>query len=85
MSTDVPDGMVLACRTCGWRPAEDLPVGMIQAHMQTEHDTDEVVLDLLVICPRCDKAMTFSHSERRKDIFACDPCHRIRSIRRTES
>jgi len=85
VTIDVPDGMVLACRACGWRPAEDLPIGMIQAHMQTEHGTDEVVLDLAVICPRCDTAMNLEAERRDKDFFRCDSCHRVRLIWRQPS
>lgn len=84
MSTlDVPDGMALACRTCGWRPAEDLPIGLIQAHMQAEHGTDEVVLDLVVICPQGGNTMAFERTEGDRDIFVCLKCHRVRKIRRS--
>ena len=82
---NVPDGMVLACRTCGWRPGEDLPIGMIQAHMQTEHGTDEVVLDLIVVCPRGGDAMDFERTDGSYDVFACPKCRRVRKIRRAEA
>lgn len=84
MSLDVPDGMALICRTCRWRPATDLPMGLLAAHFETEHDTSKVNLELVVLCLRCDKPMAFLRSEGRKDIFACDPCCRVRTIRRTE-
>jgi hypothetical protein len=81
---DVPDGMALTCRPCGLRLSDDATMGVIQAHFDAEHDGASIELELVVICPRCDKPMQFSHSERRKDVFACDPCHRIRTIRRAE-
>jgi hypothetical protein len=77
---DVPDGMALTCQLCGWRPGTGLHMGVVTAHFETEHDSDDVRLKLVVLCPRCDKPMTFVRSERR-DIFACDPCRRIRTIR----
>lgn len=79
---DVPEGMALTCRTCGWRPGGDLPMGLVAAHFRTEHDTDEVLLDLVVLCYRCDRPMTYERSRAGRDIFACDPCQRTRSVRR---
>jgi len=79
---NVPDGMALICRTCRWRPAVNLPMGLIAAHFETEHNTDEVNLELVVLCPRCDQPMTHEHSHGLRDTFACEPCHRTRTIRR---
>jgi hypothetical protein len=81
----VPDGMALICQVCGWRPGIGQPMGLVAAHFETEpeHDADDVRLELVVLCPRCDKPMTYLRSEGRKDLFTCDPCRRIRTIRRT--
>jgi DNA-directed RNA polymerase subunit RPC12/RpoP len=81
---DVPDGMALACRHCGWRPAVDLMMGVAKAHFETEHDTDDIHFDLIVVCPRCDKAMEFFASWKNEDHFQCVPCRRGRKILRTE-
>lgn len=79
---DVPDGMALTCKPCGWRPGIDLPMGLIAAHFETEHGTDKVNLELVVLCSRCDQPMAFSHTLRRLDHFQCEPCRRVRTIRR---
>ncbi len=83
---DVPDGMALACGTCGWRPGGDLTVGLIGAHVETEHGTGDIQLELVVLCWRCDTPMTFSHSREgvrsSADFFDCGTCHRRRTIRR---
>lgn len=79
---DVPDGMALTCRPCGWRPDISLPMGLVVAHFETEHGTDKVNLELVVLCPRCDKPMQFFASVGNEDHFHCEPCHRGRKIRR---
>jgi len=79
---DVPDGMALTCKHCGWRPDEDLTMGVLAAHFESEHGTGNVELDLIVLCPRCDKAMEFFASLGNEDHFQCEPCHRGRKIRR---
>lgn len=79
---DTPDGMALICQTCHWRPDEGLSVGLLRAHFETEHGTEDVRMELVVLCPRCDKAMTFDRSFGNRDHFACQPCHRVRVIRR---
>jgi hypothetical protein len=79
---DVPDGMALTCRTCDWRPGIDLPMGLVAAHFETEHDTDDIQLELVVLCAKCDRSMAYERSQSGRDIFACGPCHRTRAIRR---
>lgn len=79
---NVPDGMALVCRTCRWRPAENLPIGLLAAHFDTEHHTSEITLELVVLCPRCDKPMTHEATVGRQDFFACPDCKRSRTIRR---
>lgn len=78
---DVPDGMALLCQTCRWRPDENLMVGVVKAHFETEHGTSDVRLDLVALCPRCDTAMTFEHHRAGRDHFVCDGCRRTRTIR----
>lgn len=80
----VRDGMALACRPCRHRFPEDVTVGVLAAHFETAHGTTDVQLDLVVVCPRCDAEMTFERAERRRDVFACAPCHRTRIVHRKE-
>jgi transposase-like protein len=77
-----PDGMILVCATCRWRPDGDLTVGVLAAHFETEHDTSHVRMELVVLCLRCDAEMAFERSAGSRDIFACAPCRRTRAIRR---
>lgn len=79
---NVPDGMALACQTCGWRPPVDLVMGVVAAHFETEHDTTDVRLDLIVLCPHCDLSMPFVYSRNGVDHFSCDECLRSRRVRR---
>ncbi len=79
---DVPDGTALLCQTCGWRPDENLTVGLVKAHFEVEHDTSEVRLDLVALCPRCAAAMRFTHHHAGRDHHVCDGCRRTRTIRR---
>lgn len=87
LDLNVPDGMALICRTCRWRPDQELTVGLVAAHFETEHDTDAVRLELVVLCPRCDTAMAFNRSEPirsggERDFFHCPACLRTRTVRR---
>lgn len=42
--------LVLACQECGWQPKPGLTVGLVKAHFQTEHDTDQIRFDLVAPC-----------------------------------
>lgn len=79
---DTPDGMALLCKTCRWRPTEELTAGLLAAHFETEHGTDKVELELVVLCPRCDEPMAFDRSVGNRDYFSCERCHRTRVIHR---
>lgn len=79
---ETPDGMALECQVCRWRPHGDIRVGLLSAHFETEHGTEDVRMELVVLCPLCDKAMKFDRSFGNRDHFACEPCHRVRVIRR---
>lgn len=80
MSLDVPDGMALTCQLCGYRPADNLTMGVLAAHFETEHDTADVRLDLVVICDRCDVVMPLQRTQGRKSYHDCPRCHRTRVI-----
>lgn len=32
-------------------------MGVVKAHMETEHNTDDVQLDMAALCPKCDLVM----------------------------
>lgn len=50
------DSLRLHCKECGYRPPEDATMEAVQLHFQVDHDTDQVALDLLAVCP-CGAAM----------------------------
>jgi hypothetical protein len=83
MDIDIPIGMALACRTCDWLPGIDTTMGVVAAHFETEHGTIDVQLDLVVLCLRCNRVMDYERSQGARDVFACKPCHRTRTIPRT--
>jgi hypothetical protein len=75
--------MALICRVCGWRPDGGIPMGIVAAHFVTEHDSTDVRVELVALCLRCDKPMTYERSEGLQDFFSCLACHRTRVIGRT--
>jgi len=85
---DVPVGMALRCKHCGWFPSEGLSMGVVVAHFDTEHHTTEVHLELVVLCQRCDTPMEFERTLTAqngfRDVFYCHTCHRVRQVTRHE-
>lgn len=77
---DTPDGMALICQTCRWRPREELTVGILAAHFDTEHGTEDIRMELVVLCPLCDQPMTFDRSWGNRDYFSCEGCQRSRVV-----
>lgn len=75
------DPFRLACKHCGWRPPEDLEMGVAAAHFETEHNTTEVAFDLVVVCDRCDGVMPLFAILGEEHHFQCEPCKRGRIIR----
>lgn len=84
MNTDDPDGMALACKVCGFRPAGEVTMGVFAAHVETEHDTTELLLDLVVICDRCDVVMPHRRSEGNRHWHDCPQCRRTRVLKTRE-
>lgn len=84
--SNAPRGMVLKCRFCGWRPADDVTIGAVAEHFKTEpgHGDGAVTFDLVVICPRCDKPMVLDRIIRPgREQYACPaPCYRTRVVTR---
>lgn len=79
---DVPDGFALLCSICRYRPPEGITVAVLAAHFEVEHDTDAVTLELVALCPRCDRPMRHDYSHGNLDHFECDACKRSRIVRR---
>lgn len=81
-----PDGFGLACNECGHIFPLGVTMGVTAAHMEIEHGQtdDEVKLELVVLCPRCSKAMSLFYDEPvatgRRLHYECVPCHRVRRI-----
>lgn len=78
------DGFALECTECRFRFPGGMTVGLLAAHFETEHGTDTPTLELVVLCPRCDRAMTHERSDGHKEHFACEPCHRSRVVSRKD-
>lgn len=77
----------LACQACGERWPDDTEMEAVQLHMQVEHDTDKVELDLIAVC-RCNAAMALTRSRalasgRVQDYFDCPACKRSSSAVRS--
>ena len=69
--------MRLQCKACGWRPPEDAIMEAVKLHLQVEHDTDAVTLDLAVVCS-CGSAMAHVRTAPTgggfKDHMTCGAC-----------
>jgi len=79
---DVPDGFALLCKTCRLRLANDATMAVVEQHFALEHQTTDLRLELVAICPRCDEPMRHDYTLGLVDVFACDRCHRTRRVRR---
>lgn len=82
-SPDVPDGFALVCAVCRLRLALDATMAVVEQHFELEHQSTDLRLELVAICPRCDQPMRHDFSHGLNDHFACDHCHRSRVVRRT--
>lgn len=85
------DGFGLACKTCDHIFPTDVTMGVVGAHMEVIHNdsSTEISLDLVVLCPRCRKAMNLVRSEPtsagQRHHYECQPCHRVRAINQEAS
>lgn len=79
----------LQCRPCEWRPPEDMSMEGVLLHVQVEHDTDEVLLDLVPVCT-CGATMTTTRTHRPgpgtvKDSLTCAACGNTGWVRRKDT
>lgn len=76
----------MACQECKHQFSGELSMGVVAAHFETEHGTDKVALELVVLCPRCERVMDLERSvataHGTDDHFWCAPCHRSRVVGR---
>jgi hypothetical protein len=79
------DSMRLQCHRCGWPLPDDMKIEAALLHMQVEHDTDEVKLELVAVCS-CGEAMTVTESQPTgggvKDYLSCGVCGNTGHLRR---
>ena len=84
--------MHLVCQPCRWRPDKDQTVGLLEAHVATEHPeqvkedgSPDVRLDMAVICPRCEIEVPLASTIVRADYVLyrhdCPRCHRSYRIK----
>ena len=77
--------MSLQCEHCKWLPPDGATMEAVQLHMQVEHDTDEVKLNLVAVCT-C--AAVMEHTESRptgggfKDYMLCPACGNTGYVKR---
>ena len=77
-----PHAFALKCMSCDWRPEDDVTMGVVKAHFETEHEDIPIGLELIIVCPRCDASMTLLATVGRADHFECKPCHRSKIVKR---
>lgn len=83
--------LILVCKICRWRPPEDLEVNLLQAHfdMEPDHDPENITVELVAICDRCDVEMPVERSIPRpsggtKVYHGCPKCHRTKVVIQNE-
>ena len=81
--------MVLRCAACRWRPAADVTQGVVAAHFEVEHDTEDIRLELIAVCPRDDSELSLIRTQHRAThllhIYDCPQCYRTYRIRQGHS
>lgn len=87
VTSDNTRDITLRCRYCPWRPADDVTVGVVSAHFETEpdHGDGAVAFELVVIC-RCGAEMACEREIRSGRMqYACPaPCYRTRIVTQHE-
>lgn len=73
----------LACVHCEYVFPSDITMGVAAAHFETEHDTKDIQMNMVVLCNRCGKPMKLYATVGREDHYSCTPCQRARIVRRT--
>jgi hypothetical protein len=75
----------LQCKHCGWPPPEGAPLEAVLLHMQVDHDTSDVKMDLVAVCT-CGAAMTYTATGPTgggfKDYMTCPACGNTGHVKR---
>jgi hypothetical protein len=81
-------GLVLVCKHCRWRPriADDMTA--VERHFADEpapHDPDDLQLEMVAWCFRCEREMPLESSlalrdGRTRHTFGCILCHRTKTV-----
>lgn len=72
--------MALECKHCRLRLDPDAVLEAYMLHMQVEHDTDKIELDLVAVC-RCGATMTLDSVQGSLHQFVCPACGGRGSLR----
>lgn len=77
--------LALKCKLCPWRPADATVMEAVLLHMNVEHDTDQVALDMVAVCS-CGSTMEFGETRPTgggfKDYVVCEECGNTGYIKR---
>lgn len=76
----------LACKICKHVFPRDVTTGVAAAHMEIEHNATAIEFELVVLCPKCNQIMEFSHMSpsartRKISVWQCIPCKRQQTLR----
>lgn len=88
--TRQPELLVLVCNAdpehCRWRPPNDLPMSLVEAHFDLEerHDPNDIRLDMVAWCHHCNGEMKLFRSVElgqgaQRHHYQCPACRRTRS------
>lgn len=80
--------LMLVCHHCGDRWPDDAVMEAVRLHMQVEHDTDEVEVDMILACA-CNARMALTRKEplrngRERHHYDCPACKRSTTLMRNK-
>lgn len=80
------DALRLQCKPCGWVPPGSMKQEGMLLHFQVDHDSGEIVLEMVAACT-CGEAMTVTSSSRIsvsrvQDSLLCGVCGNTGYVRR---
>jgi len=81
----MPD-LVLLCKQCRWRPPTDTVMEAVALHMEVEHDTDDISMEMVAWCERCDLEMPLEEKIPHRSgsvvcVHRCTRCKRRYDVR----
>lgn len=81
----------LKCRLCDWLPDEPTVLEAVRLHFNVTHDTDDVELELVAICPDDAAVMNFTGTDEHPgapfevDRFECPSCGQAGTVLRRKT